>query len=68
MDMVTGAFYHPTRGPSGTRCEYPQRLTARADPKNCFFFGGGGGTLDLSRRRQRSETPKALRGGVWAGD
>ena len=29
-----------------------------ADPENCF----GRGTLDLSRQRQRSETPKVLRG------
>ena len=30
---------------------------AGADPENCF----GRSTLDLSRRRRRSETPKALR-------
>ena len=31
--------------------------------RNCF----GRGTLDLSRRRRRSETRKALRGEVWEG-
>jgi len=40
-------------------------LLPGADPENCF----GRGTLDLSRRRRRSETPNwALWGGdVWAG-
>jgi len=33
-------------------------LDSGADPENCF----GRGTLDLSRQRQRSETPKVLRG------
>ena len=31
---------------------------AGADPENCFWSG----TLDLSHRRRRSETPKTLRG------